>query len=108
MSGDVQQGPTADEVFEVTLEAHERQGLRRLGTLLWLAFSTLTGGFVGFPSIGELVVRRRSDLAEALRMDAESEESAAQLLEHVREQLRTLSPAEFGERWGIADEPGAG
>ncbi|GAB2870110.1 hypothetical protein [Nocardioides pacificus] len=103
-AGEMPGGSRAGALYEVSLETHERRGLRRLRTLAWVAASTLTMGFFGFPSVGELVVRRRSDRAEVLRTDAEAEESAAQLLEHVHEQLRRLSPVEFRERWGIVDE----
>jgi hypothetical protein len=37
-----------------------------------------------------------------LRVAAGASEEAAQTLRHVEEQLGTLSPDEFRDRWGIA------
>ena len=50
---------------------------------------------------GDVVVRRRSDGVEELRVPLLPGEDAALALDQVREQLETLGPDEFREQWGI-------
>lgn len=92
---------TAGAVYEVGLEVHRRSWWRRLGVTIYVALSALSMGYLGMPSAGEVVVRRRADGVEVLRTDAEAEEGTAYVLAHVREQLATLSVAEFQQAWGI-------
>lgn len=55
------------------------------------------------PSAGDLVVRRRCDDAEVMRIDAGDGEQAAYLMDHVRRQLEELTPAQFEEAWTLGD-----
>lgn len=94
---------SGSEVYEHSLEPRHRGPVRRvvLGALdLWCA---TTGGLLELTRAGDVVVRRRSDGVEELRVPAGPPEDAAPILDLVREQLETLSPAEFRERWGITD-----
>lgn len=90
---------TAAEEYELTLEPHERRGLRRLGAVLWAMASSVTLGFLGMPSVGEYVVRRRADGTELLRIDAESDETTAFVREHIVDQLGRMTPEEFEAAW---------
>lgn len=56
------------------------------------------------PSAGDLVVRRRSDDAEVMRIDAGDGEQAAYLMDHVRTQLAELTPAQFEEAWTLGED----
>lgn len=60
-------------------------------------------GWYDEPPAGDVVVRRRDDGREVLRVDAGPSEEAAALLAHVRDQLRTMSPRLFRETWGALD-----
>lgn len=92
----------AGDVYSVELATYTggkavRQFLFRLVTLV----SAPISGWVGGPSIAQLVVRRRSDDVEVLRMDAGDEEASGLLIHELRDQLETLTPDEFQDRWDL-------
>lgn len=106
--GDGRPGARAGEVYAVALEApgtaRGRWRARGHGALL------AVGAMIGWydePTAGDLVVRRRDDGREVVRVDAGPSEAAAQLLAHVRRQLDELSPRELRDAWGALD-PAAG
>ena len=96
----------AADVYAVSLERHAAQGWRRAGLLAWALLSVMSFGFVGTPSVGEWVVRRRSDGAEVLRLEAGAEEEAAALRGELDDQLARLTPSEFAVRWALARDGG--
>jgi hypothetical protein len=92
----------AGEVYVHALEPKPRRRGGRLvaGALdLWCATA---GGQFELSSVGQVVVRRRSDEVVELRIPVGGGEAAATLLGLVSEQLEYLSPAEFREAWGVA------
>ncbi|WP_139981809.1 hypothetical protein [Nocardioides litoris] len=98
---DVLDPATADEVYLLGLEPRRRARWGRLvaGALdLWCA---TTGGRFELTGAGVVVVRRRYDGVAELRVPVAGAEDAAVLLDVVRDQLATLSPAEFRTAWGI-------
>ncbi len=98
----IEDRPVAGNVYSVELAADTgRKAVRRLALAAWVMVSTVVTGDVSGTSVGEVVVRRRSDGQEMMRVDAGAEEEAALLVSHVREQLATLTPEEFCERWDV-------
>jgi hypothetical protein len=94
--------PVAGDVYAVELAAYTgRKAVRRLALAVWMLVSNVLTGDVGGPSVGQVVVRHRGDGRAVMRLDAGGEEEAAGLVSHVREQLTTLSPEEFCERWNL-------
>jgi hypothetical protein len=92
----------ADEVYASLLEPHPVARWRRVvgaALDLWCATS---GGLLELSSSGDIVVRRRSDGVEELRIWAGPPQSAAHLLQSVSVDLASLSPEEFRTAWGIA------
>ena len=77
---------------------------RRASALAWTVCHALSMDFVGQPSIGEWVVRRRSDGGEVVRMEAEAGEEAAMLRDELDRQMGTLSAVEFADRWSVPAE----
>ena len=71
---------------------------RRVGTLVAEASS----GFVPAPSVGDLVVTRRSTGVELLRTSAGDAHEAPGFLASARADLLTLSVEDFAARWGIS------
>ena len=57
------------------------------------------------PSVGNLAVIRRADGAFVVHVDAGTREHAADLLHLVREQLATMTIAQFERAWGIDKQP---
>lgn len=95
---------TAGEAYDVALVEHRRRGVRRLAVAGW-ALSATVAGWIDGPSVGEVVIRRRTDGAELHRTDAGDAEACALLLEHLRDQLATLSVTEFEEAWALRPRP---
>lgn len=94
---------TAVEIYRHELAPMRRGRLRRVlvGTVDLVA--AMVGGLLELSSAGDVLVVRRSDEREVLRVPGGPPEEAAQLMHHVGQQLATLSPAEFRKRWGIAE-----
>ncbi len=91
----------ADEVYRATLEAPPRSRARWLvlGALdLWCA---TTGGRFELTRAADVVVRRRSDGVEELRVPVPVADDAPAWLDLVREDLLDLDPEEFRAAWGI-------
>lgn len=89
----------AGDLYEHHLEPHRRGRLRRAVLAAADIVAASLGGLLELSSAGEVVVRRRADAVELVRIPAGPPEEAAQVLAHVREQLETLSPAEFRDAW---------
>ena len=92
----------AAEVYDVALDRTSRGRLGRLVTAGLDLAAALVGGLLELSRSGTVVVRRRSDGADVLSLDGDTAEELAQLLEHVRGQLETMSVEEFCESWGIS------
>ncbi len=93
---------SAAEVYVHRLEPRRRGPVRRvvLGALdLWCATQ---GGLLDLTRAGDIVVRRRSDGVEELRVPLLAGEDAALALDQVKEQLESQAPDEFRAGWGIA------
>lgn len=97
------EAPAAD-LYAAALEppAPGRPRLLAAGRGVLLAVGAMIGWY-DEPSAGDLVVRRRDDGREVLRVDAGPSEAAAGLLAHVRAQLATVSAREFRDTWGALD-----
>lgn len=91
----------ATDLYRHGLEPHERGRLRRAAVLAADLVASATVGMLELSSLGEVVVRRRTDDLEVLRVTAGPPDEATQLLAHIEEQLATMSPAEFRATWGI-------
>ncbi len=91
----------ADEVYVAALEPRPRSTTRRvlLGALdLWCA---TTGGRMELSRAADVVVRRRSDGVEELRVPVPSADDAPNWLAMVRDDLAAGDPEEFRAVWGI-------
>lgn len=92
---------SAAEVYTVGLESRHRSRLRALvyGALdLWCANF---GGTFELTRAGDVVVRRRHDGGEELRIEVDDPEGPAETLHRVREQLDDLEPEEFRRLWSM-------
>ena len=90
-----------DEVYRAALEPRPRSNARRLllGALdLWCA---TTGGRFELTRAADVVVRRRSDGVEELRVPVPVADDAPGWLALVRDDLLDLDPEEFRAAWGI-------
>ena len=92
----------ADEVYSSALEPRPRSRPRRLLVSALDLWCATTGGRMELTRAADIVVRRRSDDVEELRVPVPVADDAPVLLDVVREQLETLSPEEFRAAWGLA------
>ncbi len=91
----------ADEVYVLRIEPHHHRPVGRFvrGTLdLWCA---CFGGLMDLSRDADVVVRRRHDEGEELRLHAGGRDRVAVLLEQLDEDLIATSPAEFRAIWSI-------
>ena len=91
----------AVEVYVLRVESHHHGVVGRVvrGTLdLWCA---CFGGLMDLSRDADVVVRRRHDGGEELRLHAGDRERVAVLHEQLDDDLSTTSPAEFRAIWSI-------
>lgn len=91
----------ADEIYTSALEPPPRGPVTRVlrsALDLWCA---MTGGLLELTSSADVVVRRRSDAAEELRIAGGAPPVTLSLLERVRTDLDQMSPDQFRAEWGI-------
>ncbi len=92
---------TAGEVYLHALEPRHRGIVRRVvysALDLWCANF---GGRFELTIAGDVVVRRREDGIEELRIEVYSPDDAAETLYRVGEQLEEMEPDEFRASWSI-------
>ncbi|MCZ2847954.1 hypothetical protein [Modestobacter sp. VKM Ac-2978] len=97
-------GVRAAEVYEATLQPRPGGRVLRSARLAAAFVSELAWGLVPGPSLHDVVVTRRADGAEVLRVWAGDPMDPGDMLAQVRRQLAERSPADFLAEWG-ADEP---
>jgi hypothetical protein len=95
----------AREVFLAVLQPRPGGRLLRSGRFLAAFAAELFWGLLPGPSLSDVVVTRRSDGAELVRVPAGDPMVAGDLLASVQRQLDELTPAAFLAGWG-ATEPG--
>jgi len=92
---------TAGEVYDFAMEPRPRP---RSHTVVLAALDLWCAAFGGTFELtrhGDVVVRRRVDGAEELRIETHSSEEAAETLHRIGEQLDELDPEEFRAHWYI-------
>ncbi|MCD4535953.1 hypothetical protein LRP67_17835 [Nocardioides sp. cx-169] len=92
----------AGDVYAHVLETLRRGRLRRAAILAVDVVASVLSAPSELSSAGDVVVRRRADGVEVLRVPVGPPEEAAQISAHVEQQLAGMSPAEFRATWGIA------
>ncbi|RYJ07548.1 MAG: hypothetical protein EON52_00645, partial [Actinomycetales bacterium] len=91
--------PLAGAVLTVSVEAptSRRRRVLRVATLPLRVYAAGLG-VLDEPSFGDVVVRRRDDASEVLRVAVHGSEETAIQVAHVRAQLDDLTEDEFLER----------
>ena len=91
----------ADEVYLAELDARPRTGPQRLLAAVLDLWCAGVGGRMELSRASDVVVRRRADGVEELRLPVPVADDAPAWLDMVREDLLTLDPAEFRAAWAI-------
>jgi hypothetical protein len=89
----------AAEVLVADLESRPGGRLLRGARLFGAVVAELAWGLFPGPSVSDVVVRRRDDGTEVLRVPAGDPVLAGDPLRHVRDMLETLGPQEFLHAW---------
>jgi hypothetical protein len=98
------QGGRASDVYEATLRPRPGGRLLRSGRFLAAFAAELAWGLLPAPSLSDVVVVRRRDGAEVLRVSAGDANVPGDMLALVQRHLASLSRADFLAEWG-AEEP---
>ncbi|MBS44977.1 MAG: hypothetical protein CMH83_17785 [Nocardioides sp.] len=93
--------PWADEVYLAGLEPRRRTPWGRLAVSLLDAWCATTGGRMELTRATDVVVRRREDGVEEMRIPVPDADDAAYWLDLVRRGLEELDPESFRREWGI-------
>lgn len=94
--------PTAaGEVYSSALEPSPRGRIGRAVCSALDLWCAMTGGVLELTSAADVVVRRRSDAGEELRVAGGPPSVSLGLLEQVRADLVVMGPDEFRSEWGI-------
>ncbi len=103
MTGPEQEPPArAREVFVASLQPRPGGRLLRSARFLAAFAAELAMGFLPGPSLSDVVVTRRSDGAELMRVPAGDPLVPGDMLALVQRQLDELSPDAFLAEWGAA------
>ncbi len=89
----------AAEVLVADLEPRPGGRLLRSARLLGAVAAELAWGLLSGPSLSDVVVRRRDDGTEVLRVPAGDPVVPGDQLRHVRSMLETLGPQDFLRAW---------
>ena len=91
----------ADEVYVAEIDVRPRTTPQRVVAALLDLWCAGVGGRMELSRASDVVVRRRADGVEELRLPVPVADDAPAWLEMVREDLLTLDPAEFRAAWAI-------
>ncbi|MGY1722854.1 hypothetical protein [Blastococcus sp. SYSU DS0533] len=94
-------GPRAEEVFEAALLPRPGGPLLHRARVAGAFVAGLFGGLLPAPSVHDVVVTRRADGGEVLRVPAGDPLAAGDVLQAVRTELGTLRPGEFLRAWDV-------
>lgn len=97
-------GARAADVYQATLQPKPGGRVLRSARLAAAFVAELAWGLLPGPSLHDVVVTRRADGAEVLRVSAGDPAVPGDMLAVVQRLLEECSPAEFLAEWG-ADEP---
>lgn len=91
----------ADEIYTSALEPPQRGPVGRVVCSALDLWCAMTGGLLELTAASDVVVRRRSDGGEELRVAGAAPTVSLGLLETVRTDLLEMSPDQFRAEWGI-------
>ncbi|WP_138732386.1 hypothetical protein [Modestobacter excelsi] len=94
----------ASDVYEATLQPRRGGRLVRSARFLAAFAAELAWGLLPQPSLSDVVVTRRADGAEVVRVSAGDPNVPGEMLGLVQRHLAELSPAAFLAEWGADGE----
>ena len=98
-------GVRAADVYEAALQPVPGGRLKRSARLAGAFIAELAWGLIPAPGLFDVVVTRRSDGAEVLRVGAGEPSVPGDVIGMVNQQLADLDPAAFLDEWGAEEPP---
>ena len=95
----------ADEVYAVHLEPHPRPTVGRVGRAALDLWCACFGGLLDLSRDADVVVRRRWDGGEELRLHVGSAQDAGPVLDQLADDLAASSPEDFRAAWAMDAVP---
>ncbi|MGY1652366.1 hypothetical protein [Geodermatophilus sp. SYSU D01119] len=89
----------ADERYTAALEPRPGGRVRHWARVAGAFAAELVQGLVPAPTVHDVVVRRRDDGTEVLRVP--SEDGTGHVLRAIRDELAAVGPEEFLARWSV-------
>jgi hypothetical protein len=99
-------GVRAADVYEAALQPVPGGRVKRSARLAAAFVAELAWGLLPAPTLFDVVVTRRADGAEVLRVGAGDPNVPGDMLRLVDQQLADLDPATFLDEWGAEEPPG--
>jgi hypothetical protein len=106
-AGGVREDPGMDDdaraaaVYRAELEPRPGERFRHWTRVAGAFAAEMVQGLVPAPTVHDVVVRRRDDGTEVLRVPSEDPSAPGAMLSAVREELAAVAPAEFLARWSV-------
>ena len=98
-------GVRAGDVYRASLQPVPGGRLKRSARLAGAFVAELAWGMLPSPTLHDVVVTRRADGAEVLRVGAGDPNVPGDMLGLVDQHLADLTPAEFLDEWGAEEPP---
>ena len=92
---------TASEVYRADLEPRPGGRVRHWTRVAGAFAAEMVQGLVPAPTVHDVVVRRRDDGTEVLRVPSEDPTAPGHMLSAVRDELGAVGPDEFLARWSV-------
>ncbi len=91
----------ASDVYAADLEPRPGGRLRHRARVAGAFVAELAWGLLPGPTVFDVVVRRRDDGAEVLRVPSEDPTAPGGMLGAIRDELDAVAPEEFLARWSV-------
>ncbi len=91
----------ASDVYAADLEPRPGGRLRHRARVAGAFVAELAWGLLPGPTVFDVVVRRRDDGAEVLRVPSEDPTAPGRMLGAIRDELDAVAPEEFLARWSV-------
>ncbi len=95
----------AATLYSAALEPRPGGRARHLLRIAGAFVAELAWGLIPSPTVHDVVVRRRDDGSEVLRVPTEDPQAPGHMLGAIRDELGTVTPEEFLARWSVSTRP---
>ncbi len=95
----------AAALYAADLEPRPGGRVRHAARIAGAFVAALAWGLLPAPTVHDVVVRRRDDGSEVLRVPTEDPQAPGHMLGAIRDELGAVTPEEFLARWSVPTRP---